>query len=185
MGFSAKQTYAGTRLKAEDLEGRPPAVMTITEVTLDEFTDKESGQKKKLLELHFAGTDKTLSCNFANASYISELFGDDTDGWGGGRIVLYHTRVQFGAKMVGAIRVRSIEAEQILRAEAKAGAARRAAAPAALTLDNDPLDAVGPDVIMRGVESLNLGGAPRQAPQRPTFSTMPVLEEDDLDGIPF
>ena len=188
MGYNAKEVYGGTRLRAEDLEGKAPAVLTITDIELAEFVDKETNRPKKMLELKFAGTDKSLLLNFSNASYVSDLYGSDTDAWLGKKIVVYHERVMFGTKLVGALRVRSVEAELQVRAMLKAHAERAAGNQLgtggyeAQLPDTDPFGAHGPDVISRSAAMMPK--RPREE-YRAMPSQMPPLEDDPNSDIPF
>jgi len=96
-------------LKTSDLEGTE-ATLTIAGYTIKEFeeTDNKTGGsyfvKKPILT--FAGTDKTWSANKTNRSHIATVYGDEMDNWIGKTIILYHTKVAFGDKMVNGIRVR-------------------------------------------------------------------------------
>jgi hypothetical protein len=115
MGYSARETYSGTRLKAEDLEGKQPVILQILGVELVTFEDRETGKNKKMFELSFMGTDKTLTVNFTNASLLADLYGDDTEGWIGKGVCLFWHRVTFGQKLVGSIGMRSVLEEKTRR----------------------------------------------------------------------
>lgn len=86
-------------LKASDLAGR-----NVT-VTMSHVDMKEIGGEPKPI-LFFKGKDKGMVLNKTNANKIAEAFGDDTDDWEGGDIVLYEAMVDFQGKTTPAIRVR-------------------------------------------------------------------------------
>lgn len=63
-----------------------------------------NGDEKPVL--YFKGKDKGIVLNKTNSNKIAEIFGDDTDGWTDGQIVLFETTTEFQGKTVPAIRVR-------------------------------------------------------------------------------
>jgi len=89
-------------LKATDLQGRD------TTVTMDYVKMESVGKDKDQLPvLYFRGNNKGLVLNKTNANTIAALYGDDTDNWAGGEIVLYEAMVEYQGKMGPAIRVRA------------------------------------------------------------------------------
>jgi arabinogalactan endo-1,4-beta-galactosidase len=58
--------------------------------------------------LYFEGKEKGLVLNKTNANAISAVYGDDTDNWRGGEIVLFQTMVDFQGKTMAAIRCRAL-----------------------------------------------------------------------------
>ena len=86
-------------LKACDLQGRAVTV-TMSHVSMAEI----GGEPKPILYFH--GKEKGLVVNKTNAGKIAEMFGDDTDDWTGGEIILYEAMVDFQGRTVPAIRVR-------------------------------------------------------------------------------
>jgi hypothetical protein len=86
-------------LKAADLQGRNVTVI-ISHVEMKEI----GGEPKPIL--FFVGKEKGMVLNKTNASKIAEIFGDETDGWQGGEVVLYEAMVDFQGKTVAAIRIR-------------------------------------------------------------------------------
>lgn len=92
----------GDYLKAEDLQGKA-RMLTIASAEAREFDD-DNGKKLKVV-LGFQGTDRQLVLNVTNANMIAETYGTETNDWKGKAIELRPTRVQFGSKMVDAIRV--------------------------------------------------------------------------------
>ena len=89
-------------LKAADLQGREITV-AMTSVKMETV-----GKDKDMLPvLYFQGKAKGLVLNKTNANTIAALYGDDTDNWGGGEILLYEAMVEYQGKMGPAIRVRA------------------------------------------------------------------------------
>jgi arabinogalactan endo-1,4-beta-galactosidase len=86
-------------LKAADLQGRAVTV-TMSHVDMREV----GGEPKPIL--YFQGKEKGMVLNKTNASKIAEMFGDDTDDWAGGEIILYEAMVDYQGKTVAALRVR-------------------------------------------------------------------------------
>jgi hypothetical protein len=56
--------------------------------------------------LHFEGKAKGMVLNKTNANKLAEIFGDDTDNWAGGEIILYEAMVEFQGRTVPGLRVR-------------------------------------------------------------------------------
>lgn len=86
-------------LKASDLQGRAVTV-TMSHVTMVDL----NGEPKPVL--HFQGKERGMILNKTNANKITEMFGDDTENWEGGEVILYEAMVDFQGKTVPAIRVR-------------------------------------------------------------------------------
>jgi len=86
-------------LKAADLQGRAVTV-TMSHVDMREI----GGEPKPIL--YFKGKEKGMVLNKTNAGKIAEMFGDDTDDWEGGEVILYEAMVDFQGKTVAAIRIR-------------------------------------------------------------------------------
>jgi hypothetical protein len=63
-------------------------------VKMSRLEIREVGDDKKPV-LFFEGKDKGLVLNKTNAQTISTVYGNETDGWEGGVIVLYETMVEF------------------------------------------------------------------------------------------
>jgi len=86
-------------LKAADLQGRQVTV-TMARVTVEKI-----GKDSKPV-LYFQGKQKGMVLNKTNANTIASNYGEDTDHWAGGSIVLFETMVDYQGKSVPAIRVR-------------------------------------------------------------------------------
>jgi hypothetical protein len=99
-------------LKAADVEDGD-----IT-ATISSVEQEAVGQDKTIKSvLYFRGQVKPLILNGTNWDTIVKITGEgDSDNWEGKRIVLYSTEVQFGNKMVDAIRVRAPKAAQPVKA---------------------------------------------------------------------
>lgn len=90
--------------KAEDLE--QPRKVTIKTCAPGTFKTDDGRDQTKLV-LTFADSSKQLVVNRTNALEISTLHGEDFTTWPGKQIVLFRTKVAFGAKVVDAVRVRA------------------------------------------------------------------------------
>jgi hypothetical protein len=90
-------------LKAEDLEPGKKYPLTIAGVEAVEFT--QDNVKSVKLALSFQEADKKLTLNKTNAMVISSVHGGESDFWIGKKINVYRAKVQFGDKMVDAVRV--------------------------------------------------------------------------------
>src|ERR1017187_8912967 len=86
-------------LKASDLQGHNVTV-AISRVEMREI----GGEPKPILYFH--GKERGMVLNKTNANKIAEIFGDDTDDWEGGEVILYEAMVDFQGKTVPAIRIR-------------------------------------------------------------------------------
>jgi len=110
------QLFPSKYLRAADLDG--DTVVTIQRITQQDL----NGEPKPILLLR---ESKGLVLNKTNSKTIAKLYGDEIDGWTGKQITLYSTPVEFGGKLVPAIRVRSevpsnSAAETITKEEAEA-----------------------------------------------------------------
>lgn len=85
-------------IKAADLQGGSPTV-EISDAQIEQL-----GDDRKLV-IYFKGKQKGLVCNRTNADAIAYLYGDDTDGWIGKKIMLTSQLVSFQGKTTPAIRV--------------------------------------------------------------------------------
>ena len=57
--------------------------------------------------LYFRGKTKGLALNKTNSKAIAEVYGDETDDWNGGELILFPVMTDFQGKPVEAIRVRA------------------------------------------------------------------------------
>jgi arabinogalactan endo-1,4-beta-galactosidase len=91
--------FPSNYLKASDLQGRNVTV-TISHVDMETL-----GQDTRPV-LYFKGKEKGLVLNKTNATNIAQMYGDDTEDWSGGEVILYEAMVDFQGKTTPAIRVR-------------------------------------------------------------------------------
>ena len=93
-------------LGAWDVPEGGDLVLTISKVAQEEVKG-ESGRSDDCMVIHFSDAQKPMICNVTNAQSISKIANSKyIEDWVGVRIALYATEVQFGKKMVDAIRVR-------------------------------------------------------------------------------
>lgn len=95
------EAFPSNFLKADDLNGKS-VVVTISEIEFDKIGKED---KTKKIILSFRGKDKKMAVNKTNATTISKLYGDDTDGWIGKPIKLVSREVEFQGETVWALRV--------------------------------------------------------------------------------
>jgi hypothetical protein len=69
--------------------------------------------------LYFRGKTKGLALNKTNSKAIAEVYGDETDDWAGGELILFSVMTDFQGKPVEAIRVRSPQPKDNKPAAAK------------------------------------------------------------------
>lgn len=91
-------------LKSADLQGRS-VIVTIDRVVMENIQSQEGTETKPCV--YFKESERGMVLNQTNANMLAEDYGDDTDRWVGQKIELYPARVQFGAKMVDAIRCKA------------------------------------------------------------------------------
>jgi len=90
-------------IKAADLQAGKKYLLTISEISETEF--EQDGKKHRKLTLSFSQAEKKLPLNKTNALVIAGVLGNDAELWKGKGIYIYATKVQFGDKMVDAVRV--------------------------------------------------------------------------------
>ena len=88
-------------LRAADLQDRQVKVL-MSRVETETIGDDDRPV------LYFQGKEKGLVLNKTNANSISAVYGDDTEDWRGGEIVLFQTMVDFQGKTMAAIRCRAL-----------------------------------------------------------------------------
>src|SRR5687768_16485282 len=112
------QAYPSKYLKASDIPDGQFVPVTIDRVECEDVSGGDGeGETKPVI--YFAGKTKGMVLNKTNANVIAGVYGDETDDWTGKKILLYQTEVEFGGKMVPALRVKV----------KKGGATNGAAAP--------------------------------------------------------
>lgn len=95
------EAFPSNYLRAGDLQDRNVTVV-IDRVDMEEIGG--SGDHKPVI--YFQGKEKGMVLNKTNAANIAVAYGDDTDNWSGGEIVLFPAMVDFQGRSVAAIRVR-------------------------------------------------------------------------------
>ena len=121
------EAFPSNYLRATDLQGRNVTAV-IDRVELEEVGD---GHKPVV---YFQGKEKGLVCNKTNANNIAQAYGDDTDGWTGGEIVLFPAMVDFQGRTVEAIRVRIPPRRPVAAAQRATGTA----GPRVVASSNEP-----------------------------------------------
>ncbi len=103
--MNINEAFPSNYLKAIDLQGREANVI-ISNVTMEKL-----GNDTKMI-LYFQGKQKGMVCNKTNATNISMLYGDDTDGWIGKPVVLFGAYVDFQGKSVLGLRIKPPSMQQ-------------------------------------------------------------------------
>lgn len=93
------EAFPSKYLKAADLQGR-----NIT-VVVDRVEMETIGDDRRPIA-YFRGKEKGLVLNKTNSNNIAAVYGDDTDDWQGGELIMYPTMVDYQGKSVEAIRVK-------------------------------------------------------------------------------
>jgi len=98
MGYTRKDLPSGGgdyfKGTSPEFENKAKLRLTITEVEMVTFEDKE-GDKDKLV-LSFKETEKKLPVNFTNADVLFGEIAEDTDEWVGHKIILYVGQTKMG-----------------------------------------------------------------------------------------
>lgn len=87
-------------IAAADLQGQNVKV-TVARVELEKI-----GEDTKPV-IYFQGKQKGLVCNKTNCKAIAAIYGDETDDWVGGELVLFPIMTDYQGKPVEAVRVRA------------------------------------------------------------------------------
>ncbi len=120
---SVHDNYGTRFLSAGDLKGRE-WTGEIVETHDEVFTD--NGVEKTKTVVEFKNFPKPLVLNQTNALSIAKILDeDDTDDWIGGRVIVHPDLVQFGGKIVDAIRIKA-PAPEVKQAPKKAAKKARA-----------------------------------------------------------
>ena len=96
------QAFPSDYLKAADLQGQDVTV-TMSHVEMAEF-----GSEQKPV-LFFHGKDKGLVLNKTNTNTIIGMFGPESTGWKGNRIIIFPTQTDFQGRQVACIRVKILQ----------------------------------------------------------------------------
>ena len=115
---SLSDAFPSKYLKAIDLQNQE-AIATISKVTSEVL--ENDGKKEEKAVVYFEGFDKGLVLNKTNGMSIAEIAGSEVfESWPGACISLYTMPVQFGSKLVEAIRVKRPPAPATAPATAQA-----------------------------------------------------------------
>ena len=99
-----KFSTEGKYLKHQDLDGKD-WVFTIASFKKESLGKGDEQEMKWVL--YFDEMEKGFALNATNGKVICELYGEEMDIWVGKKITLYEKDdVEFGGKLVSAIRVR-------------------------------------------------------------------------------
>jgi len=97
------EAFPSTFVSKDDVQ--TPKVVTISGVE-NQMIKGEHGEERKPV-MSFSDFDKAMILNGINWQTCEDAYGDDSDGWAGKKIELYHDpNVMFGAKRVGGVRMR-------------------------------------------------------------------------------
>jgi hypothetical protein len=99
-------------LRAADLDGKP-VNLTIEKVVMEEVGQGADADTKPCVYFtdspyKYKNGTKGWILNVTNSKMIAAYYGDDTDNWIGKPVQVYPDKVQFGANIVDAIRVRIV-----------------------------------------------------------------------------
>lgn len=181
--MKASDVIASTRLKAVDVKPHGIVRLTIIGAGVAEFPADQAdpnGRKKKMIELSFRGTDKTLLLNRINTETLIDLLGDETDVWAGHKIELYTEKASTPQGIKDAIRLRLAQAVPAPQAP------RTPYEPAQGRHENPDsymrsTAAMDPHEIVRGI-----GHRVNKAPDvAPDDDLEPIADSDLDDDIPF
>ena len=160
---SLSEAFPSKYLKAIDLENQE-AIATISKVTSEVL--ENDGKKEEKAVVYFEGFDKGLVLNKTNGLSIAEIAGSEVfESWPGACICLFTMPVQFGSKLVEAIRVKRPPAPATAPATAQA-APPTAAQPSAAPVENQvmhlgatpqPVEASADPIPFGPADNLNAG----------------------------
>lgn len=122
-----KEMFPSKYLKADDLDGDDQFI--ITRITWERMKDDEGKEEDKPV-IYFLKVDKGMALNKTNAKRISEMHGDETDGWIGKKVTLTKEWVEAFGKADWAIRVKMQPPPSSKQATPAAAAAPPVADPA-------------------------------------------------------
>ena len=92
-------------LKKDDVQ--QPALVTVADIEQVNVAPEGKPAENKWT-MTFNELDKPLVLNSTNMNVLASIYGDDSDGWLGKQIVIYHDpNVSFGGKLVGGLRLRA------------------------------------------------------------------------------
>ena len=108
------QAFPSDYIKSSDLNGREVRVV-IEKVKIEEV----GREKEERPVIYFEGKEKGMVLNKTNANAIATAFGDDTDDWTGGEVILYAAMTEFQGKSVEGLRVKIAPSRAASRAASR------------------------------------------------------------------
>ena len=108
------QAFPSDYIKSSDLNGREVRVV-IKKVRIEEV----GREKEERPVIYFEGKEKGMVLNKTNANAIATAFGDDTDDWTGGEVILYAAMTEFQGKSVEGLRVKIAPSRAASRAASR------------------------------------------------------------------
>jgi len=98
------QAFPSNFISKEDVQGGD-LILTVKNVAIEKIKS-EGGEDEKPV-MHFRDHDKSLVLNGTNWDTTAAVYGEDSDGWVGKRVVLFlDPTVRFGKQLVGGVRIR-------------------------------------------------------------------------------
>lgn len=97
------EAFPSNYLKAADLQGRQIPVK-IKDVIFETIGQGQQQETRPIV--YFEGKEKGLVLNKTNANTVAAVYGDDTDDWVGGDIILFEAMVDYQGRSVPAIRLK-------------------------------------------------------------------------------
>jgi hypothetical protein len=98
--MNINEVYPSKYIAASDLNNQNVRV-TIARVDLEKIGDDTKPV------IYFKGKQKGLVCNKTNSKTIAMIYGDETDDWSGGELILFPIMTDYQGKPVEAVRVRA------------------------------------------------------------------------------
>lgn len=103
MGLNMASAFPSKYLKAHDV-GEKGTRVRIRHIQFEQVGQDLNEPEKPVI--YFENEQRGFVLNVTNNNTIMDMYGHDSDDWIGKEIILFQTYVDFGGKMVAAIRVR-------------------------------------------------------------------------------
>jgi hypothetical protein len=98
--MKVSEVFPSKYIAAADLNNQNVRV-TISRVEIEKIGDDTKPV------IYFKGKQKGLVCNKTNSKTIAQIYGDETDDWAGGELILFPIMTDYQGKPVEAVRVRA------------------------------------------------------------------------------
>ena len=98
--MKVSEVFPSKYIAAADLNNQNVRV-TIARVEIEKIGDDTKPV------IYFKGKQKGLVCNKTNSKAIAMIYGDETDDWAGGELILFPIMTDYQGKPVEAVRVRA------------------------------------------------------------------------------